>query len=211
MDAFVSEQNRASDTPWISVNWEGWQTSDVAAEFGGTHALAMTHDEGVRTFNRLLARPELETVIISTSDLPARIAHWTRCRPSSDSLERASAGATEQHDRPNISSLFKAPESDAEIAVAAIWEELLGIRGIGVEDNFFELGGDSLLATRVMPRLRDAFGIDIQLRDLFEKATVVALAAKVEEILIEQIDALSDEEAERLVDSAQSKVDSKGD
>jgi acyl carrier protein len=88
---------------------------------------------------------------------------------------------------------------------------MLGIGGIGTQDNFFELGGDSLLATRVVPRLRDAFNVEIQLRELFEASTVGALAARLEDILIEQIDALSDEEAERLVSSQQSSTGSKYD
>ena len=77
----------------------------------------------------------------------------------------------------------------------------MGIDSIGADDNFFELGGDSLLATRVVPRLREAFQVEVQLRDLFEESTVSALAARVEDILIEQIEALSDEEAERQIDT----------
>ena len=47
---------------------------------------------------------------------------------------------------------FVAPHSTTEIAVAAIWAEVLGIDPIGIHDDFFALGGHSLLATQVVSR-----------------------------------------------------------
>ncbi|MFT9668808.1 amino acid adenylation domain-containing protein [Streptomyces rhizosphaericola] len=69
------------------------------------------------------------------------------------------------------------PRTDRERAVAAVWEDVLGIREIGVDHDFFQLGGHSLLATRVSVRLRAALGIDVPVRALFEHPTVAALAA----------------------------------
>ncbi|UZW58371.1 non-ribosomal peptide synthetase [Lysobacter enzymogenes] len=65
-----------------------------------------------------------------------------------------------------------APRSAAGELVAAAWEQVLGVRGIGPDDNFFELGGHSLLATQVINRLRDAFGSDLPLYLLFEQPTL---------------------------------------
>ncbi|MYT37360.1 non-ribosomal peptide synthase [Streptomyces sp. SID8356] len=69
------------------------------------------------------------------------------------------------------------PRTDRERAVAAVWEDVLGIREIGADHDFFQLGGHSLLATRVSVRLRAALGIDVPVRALFEHPTVAALAA----------------------------------
>ncbi|WP_312876823.1 amino acid adenylation domain-containing protein, partial [Streptomyces bohaiensis] len=69
------------------------------------------------------------------------------------------------------------PRNDAERAVARVWEEVLGVDGVGAEHDFFQLGGHSLLATRVAVRLRDAAGVDVPVRALFERSTVAALAA----------------------------------
>ncbi len=67
----------------------------------------------------------------------------------------------------------------AEDVLAGIWQELLGIERIGRHDNFFEIGGHSLVATRVVSRIRRAFDVELPLRQLFEGPTIAALARAV--------------------------------
>ena len=71
---------------------------------------------------------------------------------------------------------YEAPEGDVEIAIAAIWTELLRLERVGRHDNFFESGGHSLLAVTLMERLRrTGFGIDV--RTVFSSPTVAGMAA----------------------------------
>jgi amino acid adenylation domain-containing protein/non-ribosomal peptide synthase protein (TIGR01720 family)/FkbM family methyltransferase len=80
------------------------------------------------------------------------------------------------------------PRTAVEEMLAGIWTEVLGVEELSVTANFFELGGHSLLATQVMLRVREAFGIDVQLRSLFESPTVRGLAEAVEQELRERHD-----------------------
>jgi acyl carrier protein len=73
-----------------------------------------------------------------------------------------------------------APRDATEERLAAIWEELLDRRPIGVHDGFFELGGHSLLATQLVSRIRDAFDVELELRAVFEAPTIARLAPRVE-------------------------------
>ncbi len=63
-----------------------------------------------------------------------------------------------------------------ERALIAIWEELLGRRGIGVHDNFFEVGGHSLLAMRMLSRVASELGARLPVSILIHHATVAELA-----------------------------------
>ncbi|HTC94824.1 MAG TPA: SDR family NAD(P)-dependent oxidoreductase [Terriglobales bacterium] len=69
------------------------------------------------------------------------------------------------------------PQTDIERQVAAIWQELLNLPRVSMEDRFFELGGDSLLAIRLVNRLRETFNIHLSLRNLFQISTAGDLAA----------------------------------
>src|SRR5215216_1654034 len=70
--------------------------------------------------------------------------------------------------------------SPVEEIVAAIYTEVLGAEVGAATDNFFERGGHSLLATQVVSRIREALGVEIGLREIFERATVGEVASAVE-------------------------------
>ncbi|NHB62062.1 non-ribosomal peptide synthetase [Photorhabdus sp. RW14-46] len=74
--------------------------------------------------------------------------------------------------------IYVAPQGDMEIAVAAIWCELLGIEQIGRHDNFFALGGHSLLAVRMMNRIA-AFSVDLPLAALFVSPSLATFTEKI--------------------------------
>ncbi|WP_228557684.1 type I polyketide synthase [Myxococcus sp. AB056] len=85
------------------------------------------------------------------------------------------------YSRPALAVAYVAPDTEDQQVVARIWEDVLGVRPVGVHDDFFALGGHSLLATTVVGRLRDTFGFTVPLQSLFEAPTVARLAALVAE------------------------------
>jgi pyochelin synthetase len=70
-----------------------------------------------------------------------------------------------------------APRNPAEQALAAIWQEVLGVAAVGVTDDFFDLGGQSFAALRMTVLAEQRLGRRVPLGVLLERRTVAALAA----------------------------------
>jgi len=185
MDAFAERRADGGAVPWLSASWDGWEFDAASAKAALGRAsplarLAIAPAEGAEAFERLLALGSLRHVAICTSDLAARAA-----RPGGDSgaTNDAPAAAPSTLDRAAraprraLPNAFVAPRDDIEAAVAAVWEETLGIAEVGVHDNFFDLGGNSLVGVKLVARLRDQFGVTLAPVSLFEKPTVDGLAA----------------------------------
>jgi amino acid adenylation domain-containing protein len=97
-------------------------------------------------------------------------------------------------------SSHQPPASDTERTIAGIWHELLNVEidDIGQRQSFFSLGGSSLQATQLLSRIRDAFYLTLDPRQLFTHSTLQQLAALVDETLRQGFDEseLSELEAE---------------
>uniref|UniRef100_UPI003CC80DA8 non-ribosomal peptide synthetase n=1 Tax=Nocardia gipuzkoensis TaxID=2749991 RepID=UPI003CC80DA8 len=76
--------------------------------------------------------------------------------------------------------VYRAPQTEAQAAVAAVFAELLGVARVGEDDDFFALGGNSLLATRAIARIAAALGATVDVRDFFARSTVAAVAESAE-------------------------------
>jgi acyl-CoA synthetase (AMP-forming)/AMP-acid ligase II len=110
-----------------------------------------------------------------------------------------------------LEGAFVAPRDRVEEAIVRIWGEVLGAPRVGVRDDFFELGGHSLHAIQVIARIRDELASNLGLGDLFLAPTVEAMARAVAaereqgraaEIasVLEALEGMSEEEAQRLVE-----------
>jgi len=102
-------------------------------------------------------------------------------------------------ERPALAEAFVEARTPAEKSLASIWTKLLGINRIGINDNYFELGGDSLLATQLASQVRNVFEVELPLVELFRHPTLAEMATAIEEAIIEQMEDISDEEAEQLL------------
>jgi amino acid adenylation domain-containing protein len=94
---------------------------------------------------------------------------------------------------------FVGASTPTEERVTAIVTSLLGLESMSVNDNFFYFGGNSLFGTQVIARLRETFDVEVPLLRLFDYPTIAGLAKEVERLMEEKIEAMSDEEAEKLL------------
>jgi oxalate---CoA ligase len=92
-----------------------------------------------------------------------------------------------------------APRNSLEAALVQIWSEVLGIEQVGIHDNFFMHSGDSLLAMQVISRIQSAFQVDLPLDAIFLEPTIAGLAQIVADQIAADVDALSEQEVQRLV------------
>jgi acyl carrier protein len=122
-------------------------------------------------------------------------------------LPAPAAGDTEAGERAEGG----APRTELEIRLAAIWGEVLQRPAIGIDDNFFALGGHSLLMIQVTARISRELNVELPVQQFFDHPTIAQQAEVVSELLAQygeeagleallaEIEALPDEEAERLV------------
>src|SRR5262249_54017496 len=78
-------------------------------------------------------------------------------------------------DRPALANEYAAAQGRDEEALCALWSKLLQVSPVGATDNFFALGGNSLLAVRMAARLKELFGREVPVLQVFEHPTVRAL------------------------------------
>ncbi|ARV62947.1 polyketide synthase [Nostocales cyanobacterium HT-58-2] len=197
MDAFVHQQNQTTTQNWITINWDGWQFQEQQRSSLGTtlSELALTPKEGIEVIQRIFSTDSLTQIVVSTGELRARFEQWIQLQPlqgTKISLQNSSS----LHRRPNLPTAYVAPHSELEQRLVSIWQELIGIEDIGIHDNFFDLGGHSLLAIQFITRVRDTFHIDFPLRLLFESPTISELAITIAQIILAEIENLSEDEVE---------------
>jgi len=125
---------------------------------------------------------------------------------SLDSLPLTSNGKVDRQALP-APSASNTLQSEPQVAartlvekrVAAIVAKLLHMQNVGASDNFFLLGGHSLLGTQLIASIRESFGVELSLRSLFNAPTVAGLSREIENLLVAKLEAMSEEDAQRML------------
>lgn len=196
LDVYAHYRTFKSDQFTVAINWGTWQEVGMAVETALPEQLKLQREEnlkkgilsqeGAEAFNRILLS-SLSHVVVSPQDFKAVIEQDNSFRYLEEGLalledKSASTSLSQlRHPRPNLRSDYVAPRNEVEATIAEVWQNLLGIKQIGIYDNFFELGGDSLLATQVFSRLRQEFQVQLSLHGFFEAPTVMEQALIVDE------------------------------
>jgi acyl transferase domain-containing protein/acyl carrier protein len=191
VDHAVAALARSTGVAWMATNWDGWLLARNPADQpprlpAGLAPYAIDGSDGMAALLRIVAHSTAPQIAVSAGDLGHRLRtcavraerasidrsaldRSSIVRSGIDSPEATAGAAAEPADR--------AAMTDLERAIADIWEDVLGVSGVGANDDFFELSGDSLTGLRVLVRIRELFQVDIQLETLLEDAPTVSTLA----------------------------------
>jgi acyl transferase domain-containing protein/acyl carrier protein len=202
----VGDGRLVTSINWGEWQWNAWEEglegfSDEVQEYFRTdrQQYGIAFQEGQEALARILAN-RLPWVAVSTRDFRP-VVEGSGKQSAMALLLEVSQQSQEQrakYNRPALGVSYVAPQSGLECKIATIWSDLLGITEIGVHDNFFELGGNSLVGIQILSRLRASFQIDVHLQIIFEAPTVAQMALAVEDILVGEIETMSEDEARQL-------------
>ena len=95
------------------------------------------------------------------------------------SAERLGRTAPDQA-QPAMQTDFTAPRTPMEKLLSGLWTQVLGLDRVGIYDDFFHFGGDSLLATQIISRVREATHVELTFRSFFDTPTIAGMARSIE-------------------------------
>lgn len=93
---------------------------------------------------------------------------------------------------------YHAPRTPQEEILSEIFSDVLSVESVGIDDNFFDLGGHSLMAVRLLNRVRAIFGKEISLQTIFGSPTVSGLSASLGKTAISELPVFAQQRPERL-------------
>jgi acyl carrier protein len=155
--------------------WAAWAATTSAAPEGIRPAA------GVDAFARLLAADLGPQVVATPEPLSGLLAQVRSLAAVPQAATQPGVHRSDFEPR-LLDGEYVPPRNELEGTLTAIWSQVLGIGQIGVTDDFFELGGDSLLGVQLAAAIRNALGVKMPMRTLFDRPTVAQIAARIEEL-----------------------------
>lgn len=132
-------------------------------------AAAILPEEGIDCLERILYS-RISHIIVSTINFETHL-NLLKINESKKTSE-----PVELFERPQLNEAYFAPQSKTELAIAQVWERVIGIKDIGTNDNFFDLGGDSLIMVQILNELRKDVQSNLTMNALLSANTIAQLA-----------------------------------
>ncbi|QLH25626.1 type I polyketide synthase [Streptomyces sp. Rer75] len=179
LDTFAVHASRTLGIPALSLDWDRWQGTGMARDVERRHRELTSRDlapgldpsHACELFTEALGHLPVHQLAVSLRPPDELLAG-----PGSAGSEPHGAGAPIASGDVTADGNGVVEGDERELAVLRIWEETLGVSGIGLHDNFFVLGGHSLMAMRIAQRFNDRFGTAATAQDLFTSPTAAGLA-----------------------------------
>lgn len=158
MDYKILSKPLASETRWISVDWDKLSPAKTVA-----------------TIYKILTTRNINRIIVSNvGRLKKRMARWIDLHELDETAPVIMDNRGDIRNR--LSSEYQAPREETEKQLVKIWQGFFGITAIGIKDSFFELGGDSLKALSLLNLIRKSIKKEVSLRELLNNSCIEKLA-----------------------------------
>lgn len=194
--------------PAISINWGPWAEVGLAAEAterlneqnaSTQHLIKVIKiEEGLEILGQLLMTSTPQVMV-----LPFDLKNLIELYPAAAGIPFLSevvgndTHVARLYARPKLRQKYVAPRNEIERKLAELWRQTLHIDNVGMHDSFFELGGDSVLAAQILALAQKTFGIRVNIQEAFKAFTIERLAEMLEAEIMNKIEEMSEEEAQR--------------
>jgi len=196
LDTYAGWKHMDRECRWnmniVSINWDTWREVGMAVEAavkmggdpGAPLEFGFLSGEGKKMFGRILEETQPQ-VIASFRDLPYFMREHinpfgTRADIAARLEKEGGTAPVKLYRRPELSTEYVAPGTEAERMLASLLQQMLGIDRVGIFDNFFELGISSLDVINITNRLKKLPDMEISTVIVFENPTVQSLARYLE-------------------------------
>ena len=187
LDTFSHALNRDGTHPCLSINWDTWRDAGMAVK-----STAGRREEGSLSLESGISSPDGASLMAQLLGLtlPQIVACRAVFTPRLKQAMRPSAVRTAPnptgappnrdvapHARPELFTPYIAPETPLQIAIAGVWQDVLGINLVGLDDSLFEVGGDSVAAIQVCQKIQENLGFSLTPAQIFSATTVRSISA----------------------------------
>ncbi len=193
LDAFAFYNTYQKNIFTVTIDWGFWQELGMAgkaikplfsSEIMKDIKNGKMANAGVRAFSRILNGCVFPQIIFTSKGINIMTEH----KQPLNILERKAKTNPKRavYPRQESSVPYVTWQNPHEHTLIEIMQELFSIQQIGRLDNFLELGGDSLIALQLISRIKEAFGVTLTYRNVFEKSTIADLSDLVETMQLDE-------------------------
>lgn len=194
IDSYAAYANRTGQNKVLSINWATWKQVGMAVNYGVNYDgifKALNTVTAIRCFDTAVSSGQAR-VIIGKPDYELNRNYWEaqrfiklsdhiKVRQEPDTILQKEVIANKEYE---VEISGKNPEdiSENEKITAKIWAEYMGLKEINVYDDFYEMGGDSIVATKIVNKIKEILSKNVLVSDLLDNPTVTGFTSYIEEL-----------------------------
>lgn len=174
-----------------TINWAAWKETGMAYRYGineeNNTFYSLTTEEALEAFHTIMKSDDRNVIVgkIHKPTLRKFIGNSLQVATACEKKTYEKTVVVEQRQSKFMDVLVTGNDEEAIVSatekkIAMAWSEVLGVEVLNIYDNFSDLGGDSILAVKLMEKLKHIFGNDIDITTIFTYPTIYQLASYID-------------------------------